>query len=304
MKDLHSILVVVDRNGGAEQAVGKAVSLARQFGARIELYLCEGEQAYELAHAYDRTGVERARELCIVEAKEFLQELKAAMNAGDLDISIDADCASPLYEAIVRKALRSKPDLVIKSAHGGSYRQRTVSDPNDWQLMRACPSTLMLTMGRTWRGHPRIAAAVDVPAKEIAGLPEDVLKAARTLAWGWSCEFDVLNSEAEGECPEDRSELHRLCDDSRVPFNRVHFLNGQPETTLAPFAALQDYDVLVIGALSHRSQSGIIVGTLTSKLLDALDCDFVLVKPQSYQCPVEDAVPYGEPKPQQQAGVA
>jgi hypothetical protein len=35
MKDLHSILVVVDRNGGAEQAVGKAVSLARQFGARM-----------------------------------------------------------------------------------------------------------------------------------------------------------------------------------------------------------------------------------------------------------------------------
>jgi len=303
MKDLHSILVVVDRNGGAPQAVAKAVSLARQFGARIELYLCEADQAYELAHAYDRTGIERARELCVVEAREFLLELKTAANAKDLHISIDAECASPLYEVIVRKALQSKPDLVIKSARAGD-RQRTVSDPNDWQLMRACPSALMLTTGAEWRGHPRIAAAVDVSAKETAGLPQDVLKAARILSWGWNCEFDVLNSETQGEVPEDRSELQRLCDENQVAPHRVHFLKGPPETTLAPFAALQRYDVLVMGALSHRPQSGILVGTLTSKLLDSLTCDFLLVKPQSYQCPLEDAPAYGEPKAQQQVGVA
>ena len=301
MKDLHSILVVVDRNDDASQTVTKAVSLARQFGARIELFLCDADQAYELAHAYDRNGVERARELCIVEAREFLRELKAAASAPDLDISIDADCASPLYEVTVRKALHSKPDLVIKSVRGG-YRRGTVTDPNDWQLMRACPCALMLTRGREWRGHPRIAAAVDVSAKETAGLAQDVLQSARMLSWCWNGEFDVLNSESQGEVPEDRAELRRLCDENRLASHRIHFLNGPPEATLAPFADRQGYDVLVMGALSHRPQSGVLVGTLTSKLLDALDCDFVLVKPQSYQCPVEDGAVYGETRAQQQVG--
>jgi universal stress protein E len=302
MKELHSILVVVDRNGGASQAVAKAVSLARQFGARIEIFLCDADLAYELAHAYDRSGVERARELCIVEAREFLRELKVAASAADLDISIDAECASPLYEAVVRKVLRSKPDLVIKSARGG-YRRGSLSDPNDWQLMRACPAALMLTTGRQWRGHPRVAAAVDVSAKETAGLPQDVLKAARMLSWGWNCEYDVLNSETQGEVPEDRRQLHRLCDENGVAPHRIHFLNGPPEATLAPFVALQSYDVLVMGALSNRPQSGPLVGTLTSRLLDSLDCDFLLVKPQSYQCPVEDGTAYGE-RQAQRIGVA
>jgi nucleotide-binding universal stress UspA family protein len=39
------------------------------------------------------------------------------------------------------------------------------------------------------------------------------------------------------------------------------------------------YDVLTMGALTHRPGVTTLVGTLTSKLVDAADCDFILVKP-------------------------
>jgi nucleotide-binding universal stress UspA family protein len=41
-----------------------------------------------------------------------------------------------------------------------------------------------------------------------------------------------------------------------------------------------------MGALTRRHGFSTLLGTLTSKLVDTLDCDFVLVKPDSYACPV------------------
>jgi len=58
-------------------------------------------------------------------------------------------------------------------------------------------------------------------------------------------------------------------------------LSSGPETTLAGFAVARGYDVVVLGALTHRRTLTSLVGTLTRKLLDALDCDLVLVRAAS-----------------------
>jgi len=52
------------------------------------------------------------------------------------------------------------------------------------------------------------------------------------------------------------------------------------------FAGAREFDVLVMGALTRRRGLSTLVGTLTGKLVDALRCDFVLVKPESFACPV------------------
>jgi nucleotide-binding universal stress UspA family protein len=55
-------------------------------------------------------------------------------------------------------------------------------------------------------------------------------------------------------------------------------LEGDADTVLPRFCAERAYDVLVMGALAHRTGAVPLVGSLTSKLIDALDCDFILVK--------------------------
>jgi hypothetical protein len=42
-----------------------------------------------------------------------------------------------------------------------------------------------------------------------------------------------------------------------------------------------------MGALTHRKGLSAQVGTLTAKLIETLDCDFVLVKPSGYRTQVE-----------------
>src|SRR6266496_3197419 len=122
MKPVISILVVADRSPAAADATAKAVLLARQFGARVELFMCDAERGYALSQAYIPRGVEEARQACICEAHRYLESLKRSAAAEDVSITIDAGCDSPLYESIVRKVLRDRPDLVIKSAAGRRCR--------------------------------------------------------------------------------------------------------------------------------------------------------------------------------------
>jgi universal stress protein E len=191
MNTVKSILVVVDRSPAAADAVAKAVLLARQFKARVELFTCDAERGHALAQAYVPKGVEEARQACIVDAHRYLETLKRSAAAPDVSMATDAGCESPLYESIVRKVLREHPDLVIKSVAGTPCRL----DATDWQLMRTCPATLMLTRGRRWQSPPRIAAAVDASGAESAGLARDILQAAELLTGFLGGGLDVLYAE-------------------------------------------------------------------------------------------------------------
>ena len=293
MQSVSSILVVVDRGRKAVDAVAKAVLLARKFQARVELFMCDAERGYALSQAYVLEGVEAARKACVADTYRHLDDLRHSAAAEDVQITIDATCESPLYEVIVRKVLRDHPDLVIKSAGGSSDRGPAVFDTTDWQLMRTCPATLMLTRGRPWQQPARFAAAIDASAAESAGLARDILGAARNLAGCVGGELDVLYAESLELADEQREQgsqtLRDLVAQATDITPRVHVIAGNPEVGLPGYAKRRDYDAMLLGALTHRPGYTAQVGSLTSKLVEAVDCDFILVKPSDYRSPIRES---------------
>lgn len=290
MQKLNSILVVLDRRRSPRQVLAKAMVLARHFHAKVELFLCDSEHAYTLRHAYDARGVPKAREACLADARAFLESVRLSVNATDVPISTSAACESPLYEGIVQRVLESCPDLLIKEAGGAESGGRSSFDANDWQLARTCPVPVMLTRGRPWRPQPRFAAALDFSEQETPGLANAIADTSQYLASGCDAELSLVYSERgngeRGGRDERLARLNRAADEVHVPRTHVHALEGEPETTLPHFARSQSYDVLILGALTHRKGVADLVGTLTSKLVDVLDCDLVLVKPGAYSSPV------------------
>ena len=286
MKHVSSILVVVDRSPSAADAVTKAVLLARAATARVELFMCDAERGYALSQAFVSTGVEQSRHACLTDSHRHLETLRRLVNADDVPIAIDAACESPLYESIVRKVMRERPDLVIKNVSGSLSR----FDVTDWQLMRACPATLMLTRGRPWHSPPRFAAAVDASGSDSTGLRWDILQAAQNLTALTRGELNVLYAEPVELQDTEREAgtfgLHELARKLPEPPAAVHVLAGDPEVSLPGFAKRHAYDAMLLGALTHRPGVAAQVGTLTSKLVEALDCDFILVKPRTYHSPV------------------
>ena len=313
MEKLTSILVVVDPRHEMYRTLGKALMLARKFGARLELFLCDSQRAFVLKHSYVTQEVERAwresacrahpqdamtsslhtddlekaREIAVADSLKYMQALKDSLNASDVDISIDVACHSPLYESIVHKVRETSTDLVIKTAAGRHPMRRLSLDENDWHLARACPATLMLTGDHKWSEEPRFAAAVDVSENNSCSLARMIAHTADYLAAQCHAELDLLYSEPKqadfARHVARRETLRQLASEHGVTAEHTHVLQGDAEDTLAKFAAGQHYDVLVLGALTRRRGVAALVGSLTSQLVDTLDCDFVLVKPANFE---------------------
>jgi universal stress protein E len=293
MQKLTSVLVVVERGAGDLPLLAKAIALARAFGARLELFACDAEHEYELGQTYDVQEREGARQASLLELRRYLQRLSDRVTAEKLAVSIDVVSESPLYEGIVRKILGSHPDLVLKSAVHDPASQHSALSANDWQLVRTCPAPLLLSRGRTWGVPPCFAAAVDVSEAETPGLGAMILRTAALLRSGCRGELEVLFGEGSEASEQDRkvhaNSLRRLADDVQLDAGRIRFLTGDPVMTLAAKAAEQHYDVLVLGALTHRTQqAAALVGTLTQKLMETLASDFILIRPASFVSPVPE----------------
>ena len=277
-----SILMVADGSSADAWLLAKAMHLASQCGASLELFSCDAEHAYELKHAYDPRGVESAREASLQHSRAYLANLKAAVRASQLPIAIDVACESPLYDSIVHKIVRSHPQLVLKSAGGVDRPRRRTFDANDWQLMRNSPATLMLSRGRLWSPTPRFIAALDVSGGETAGLVQAILETAGSIATACGGVVELAYAEPAAahadSRPQRRALLEQLGADARVDPGRVHFLLGEPREALQSLIRAQNYDVIVIGALTHRPSMLPLVGTLTASLMDAVDSDFILVR--------------------------
>jgi len=282
MKRPTYVLAALDHSSADAGLAAKASELATRFDAWLELFLCDAEHAYAMKHEYEPSHNVEFRRDCMDHALAYLTDVGHTLKLPRERLSVSAACESPLYEGIVGKVQKCQPDLVMKSAGGLESGSRRILDSNDWQLMRRCPATLMLNRGRIWRTRPRIAAALDVSAEETPGLARNILETAEALCSVYDGELHVIYSAPPGVEQKTRnahvSTLRKLAQASNVGSDRIHILDGQPEATLPTLVAEKAYDVLVMGALTHKPGAVALVGTLTMKLVETVNSDFVLVK--------------------------
>jgi universal stress protein E len=290
MKKVESILVALERDRNARHVVSKAVVLARYLGAGLELFLGNAEAAYVQRQQYDSRTLARAREECLAASRAYLEELWNSLDVHDLKPAMDAACESPGYVGIVHKVQRSSPDLVIRGMAEGVRGGRALP-ASDWDLVRTCPVPLLLTRGLPWKRCPAVAAAVDISGDETPGLTHAILCAGKRFAIDCDGTLDLIYAQRlEHAVPEavesDRLELAGLARAADVEPSEIFVIGGEPAAVIPQFAASHAYDLLVLGALTHRKALAVLVGTLTGQLLETLDSDILLVRSPSCRSPV------------------
>jgi universal stress protein E len=283
MDKLTSILVVADRGPADRSLLTKAVELARTFGATIELYTCDAVHAAELSRAYDTAGVEKEWLERVWEGREYLEALRKSVPAPDVRVFVDCMCDVQTNRAIAKKIAACHPDLVMKSA-SAAHAGRFALNAADWELMRLCAVDLLLIRGRQWKERARFAAMVDMLEPETPSAAKAVMHDAEYLAVGYGADLDVVYCEREASASDRTAraeELSGLAREHRVSPKQVHILSGEPDDVLPAFASENDYDVVILGTLTHRKRLAQLVGKLTGRFADALDCDLLLVRSET-----------------------
>jgi len=258
VEKLTLILAVVERAEDGVIVADKAVSLARCFGAKVQLLIGDFAQAHALAkHCHDM---------------KYDEVTLASVHRG----------ATPLHEIILRRVHETHPDLVIKAPGGAHPLHRITLGDNDWELAQECPVPVLLVRQRAWTTPARFAAAVDVSDRDHADVTRAILHTAGFLAMGIHGNLDILYSEREkheeGLRIERAVRLAQLVREFNVGCERIQVFAGEPDKTLPPIASARKYDVLVLGARSREQGLKSIFGGTTGRLFEATEGDVVLVK--------------------------
>lgn len=157
-----SLLVLVDRGGGAQAALQKASALARYLGSVIELFSCDTEHAGAVRRSGADASAKRIIEECFDDSERYLDALSSSVAARDLNIRHCVACAASVAEGLTARVEALAPLLVIRGlVEGGERGSRLSLRPELVQLVKQVTAPILLTRGSPWAPSPRILVAAD-----------------------------------------------------------------------------------------------------------------------------------------------
>lgn len=224
-------------------------------------------------------------------------EEKLSLIAGQLEkqgyrVHSELVWAYPRYEQIVTKSIEYSADLVIQHTRSYSKLARTFLSNDSWQLVRYCPKPLLLVKDRNWNPAPVLLAGVDPVHSHHKPLKLDykIVRTALGVATQLGGDVHVLHAYAEAgrpfALPDKILQAHSqafedLLSDFDLPPDNCHLVDESPVFALQNFETKLQSDIIVMGALSRSRLADALIGNTAEQVLDYLESDVLIVKPQS-----------------------
>ncbi len=313
MNNISKILAVVDPTTNDQPALHRAAWLAQSTGADLELLICYYNEYLSGDRLFDSPSLEKARDEVIANHEKHLEELATPYAAKGIAISTAAVWDHPLHEGIVRHAVQTGADLVVKDTHHHSAVTRAFLTNTDWNLIRMCPTPLWLVKPNTVNDRPRFVAAIDPMNQhdKPAALDDEILHLANFLAEKTNGDVHAFHSydpriavatatanayipvslpfdEIEQQMHEDHQKRFReITAFHKVDDGRAHLVAGLTHEELPAKAKDIGADVVVMGAVARNRLKRMFIGATAERTLEHLPCDLLIVKPDWFKTPVD-----------------
>jgi nucleotide-binding universal stress UspA family protein len=209
------------------------------------------------------------------------------------------------FEVIIREALRHPTQLVMKTAHGERRSGTPLFGSTARHLFRKCPVPVWVVKPRRARRIRRVLAAVDPvePTPDEVDLNPEILQMALDIASSenaelhvchafWSLTERVLPKESRSYVGEFEARAKEAMAQLLSPFElspddrRVHMLDGDPGRVIPEFAEKEKIDLIVMGTIARAGVPGLLIGNTAERMLQALDCSVLAIKPEGFVSPV------------------
>jgi len=313
MKKFKKILAVVDPTVKDQPAAARAAWLARECGAELELLVCYYNEYLSGDRLFDSPSLEKARHEVIENHQKHLEELAEPMRSDGVVVKTSAIWDHPLYEGIVRHAVSTGADIVVKDTHHHSAVARALLTNTDWNLIRTCPTPLWLVKPRAVADTPVFVAAIDPLHQhdKPAALDDEILHVSKAIADGVHGEVHAFHSydpriavatatanayipvslpfdEIEKQMHEDHEKRFReITKFHKIDDNHAHLVAGLTHEELPLIADKLKADVVVMGAVARNRWKRLFIGATAERTLEDLPCDLLIIKPDWFNTPVD-----------------
>jgi universal stress protein E len=201
----------------------------------------------------------------------------------DIHRWVNKHCAGDKYAAVVKT---------------GNHTESLVHNSTDWQLLRECPSPVLLVAEKKWHRTKPVMVALDL-SSEVATkrkLNDKVLGLAKGLADILDVELEII---AAIEIPRLLSDLDlvdpiayvkeakeamkpqikKLAAAHGIPEKAFHCKRGPVEKVLTSRAAKVRAQIVVMGTVARKGVKARLLGNTAEKVLEHMKTDVLAVKP-------------------------
>ncbi|MBT8089231.1 MAG: universal stress protein [Gammaproteobacteria bacterium] len=313
MKEISRILAVVDPTTEDQPALRRAAWLAKKNRAELELLVCYYNEYLSGDRLFDSPSLEKARDEVIQSHEKYLEKLAEPLRADGIVVKTTARWDHPLYEGVVRRAVESKADLIVKDTHHHSAVARVLLTNTDWNLIRTCPMPLWLVKPVDFADPPVFVAAIDPMHQhdKPAALDDEILHVSKALAKNVGGHLHAFHSydpriavatatanayipvslpfdEIEKQMHEDHQKRFReITEFHKIEDGRAHLVAGLTHEELPIIADELKADVVVMGAVARNRWKRLFIGATAERTLEHLPCDLLIIKPDWFKTPVD-----------------
>jgi len=284
MQAIRNILVVMDPERPEGLALKRAKLIAGVTQSHLHLLVC--------GKKHDHSA--------------YLGDLCATLEKEGYTVSGQQAWHENLYQTIITVQQAEGCGLVIKQHFPDNPLKKALLTPDDWKLLRYCPApVLMVKTDKPWTGGT-ILAAVDVGNADgehrtlhnsIVNYGYDIATLARANLHVISAHPAPMLSAADPtfqlkETIEARyrAECKSFQAEYDIAEERLHIAEGPADVLIPQVAHQLKAAVTVVGTVARTGLSGALIGNTAEVVLDALDCDVLVLKPDDIIAHLEDLV--------------
>ena len=313
MDPIRRILVAVKNpDTRTHPGVEKAFHIAGKLGASVELFNAISSPVFLELEPLSGHSLTEIREKSLALHRKKLEKIARKAHRYHVKVECHVAWDYPPQEAIVRRADQIHADLIIAECHEGKRLKPWLVHLTDWELLRlSTRPVLILKNDRKWR-EPTLLAAVDPdhahdkPARLDKAIVEHVVELGKALegsvelmhanfpsAFGLLTNDPALDMAAiadsyEQQRARSKANFLEFAAAHRVPKARCHLVDTDPVFAIPHLARTLGADLVVMGAVSRSGLKRVFIGNTAERVLDALPCDVLVVKPSRFARRVEE----------------
>jgi len=308
MKAIKHILVVMDPMCEHQPALTRAISLAKQTSATIELFLVTYNRQLVNHWTFDAEQLALLQKEYVASQLRWLETYVNDVVGQGLTVTLDVQWHKNIATAVLDKAAQVSADMVVKSTHMHPTLNRLFFTPTDWHLLQQCHVPLLLAKSSKddyeSTSYKVIMAAVDpVNANnKPAKLDNTVIDASVSLTALFAANVHVshcyqpvgielwqgmssvgmdqslpmadFNEYLQSVKDYHQRSLNELVKDYGFDDSSLHLVSGEVEFELANLVQETQVDLLVMGMGDNVG----FIGNTVERILDNVHCDILSLK--------------------------
>jgi len=273
MQAIRNILVIVEPAQVPSLALGRAKMIASVTQSHLHVLVCDKK--------HDHSA--------------FLATLSGTLEQEGFSVSSQQAWHENLYQTVITVQQAEGCGLVVKQHVADNPLKKALLTPDDWKLLRYCPTPVLLVKtDKPWTGGV-ILAAVDVGNhdSEHRTLHSGIVSHGYDIAALAKGDLHVISAHPTPmlSAPDPTFQLKESIEAHyreqckafqakyEVDDQHLHVEEG-PADVLIPFTARRlNAVVTVIGTVARSGFSGALIGNTAEVVLDALESDVLVLKP-------------------------